>query len=246
MRHRGSRGTGSCRFDPGRSGTPISTHLEMTSRARGPPRERVRWASGDWAMDRPPDELRPGVTYTPRAGRAQWLVRVIVYPHSRRVQTPRSGSGRRRTRGSTPKRSASSSPRRRTPKRLGRVVARREEGDGVLARCRHDALGGLAGDERVQAAGDRVVDVVGRGAGDDARRCARRSGPSRNASGSRPGGLADAVDELAAADRRRRRSPATPSGRPPWTANGVQDVAPSAAASSALLPCSWWPSSGRW
>ena len=59
------------------------------------------------------------------------------------------------------------------PERLRCVVTCRNEGDAALAAVGHRALGGLAGDERVQAGGDGLVEVVGAGAGDDADRADR-------------------------------------------------------------------------
>src|SRR3954452_23704935 len=51
---------------------------------------------------------------------------------------------------------------------LGGVVAGGEEVHAGLPRARHRALDRLAGDERVEAGGDRVLEVVGAGAGHDA------------------------------------------------------------------------------
>src|SRR4051812_31401741 len=51
---------------------------------------------------------------------------------------------------------------------LGGVVAGGEEVHAGLARAGHRALDRLAGDERVEAGGDRVLEVVGARAGDDA------------------------------------------------------------------------------
>src|SRR4051794_40467089 len=51
---------------------------------------------------------------------------------------------------------------------LGGVVTGRQEVHAGLARAGHHPLGGLAGEERVEARGDRVLEVVGAGPGDDA------------------------------------------------------------------------------
>src|SRR3954447_11706153 len=51
---------------------------------------------------------------------------------------------------------------------LGGVVAGGEEVHAGLPRAGHRPLDRLAGDERVEAGGDRVLEVVGAGAGDDA------------------------------------------------------------------------------
>src|SRR3954447_2770320 len=50
---------------------------------------------------------------------------------------------------------------------LGGVMAGGEEVHAGLPRAGHRALDRLAGDERVEARGDRVLQVVGAGAGDD-------------------------------------------------------------------------------
>jgi hypothetical protein len=55
---------------------------------------------------------------------------------------------------------------------LGRVVAGCDEVHPGLLRAGHRALDRLAGDERVEARGDRVLEVVGARAGHDPGRCA--------------------------------------------------------------------------
>ena len=102
----------------------------------------------------------------------------------------------------TPKRSASSSPRRAHAERLGRVVAGGEEVDARLLRAGHHPLGRLAGQERVEARGDRVLQVVGAAARDDPDRAHRGRG--------RPGRPA-ARGRSPRARARRARPPAMPS-----------------------------------
>src|SRR4051812_50106513 len=53
---------------------------------------------------------------------------------------------------------------------LGGVVTRRDEGDAALAAVRHRALGGLAGEEGVEAEVGGLERVVGARARDDAQR----------------------------------------------------------------------------
>ena len=164
------------------------------------------------------------------------------------LATPQTGFGTSRKTWRRPKRSARCSPRRRTPKRLGGVVAGGDQVHAELAGERHRALGRLAGEERVRARGGRLGQVVGARAGDDRERCARAPGPRRSTSGSRAVAARDPLDELADVDalagQAARGSRSAGRGAAP---NGHERrSAPSARASSALLPSSGWASSGRW
>ena len=80
----------------------------------------------------------------------------------------RSGSEPPRIRCSTPNRSPSELPEPPHAERLGGVVAAGDEVRAALARVRHDVLGGLAGEERVEPLRDRLAEARRRGAGHDA------------------------------------------------------------------------------
>ena len=165
----------------------------------------------------PPCAVATSARYTARPGRAQ--------PHrigersSRRLRQTGFGTSTKTCR--TPKRSASSSPRRAHAEGLRRVVAGGEEVHAGLLRARHDALGRLAGEERVEARRrsrprgsrrprPRRSRSCARGRGRPGRPAAR--GPSRR--GTRATSSAG-VDAVAGEARRARRSRA-----PLCSANG--------------------------
>ena len=88
---------------------------------------------------------------------------------------------------------------------LGGVVAGGDEVQARLARLRHHALGGLAGEERVRAGGGGLGEVVGAGARDD-RHARTRAGPASNTSGSRAVIARDAREQLACSAVPRREA----------------------------------------
>ena len=104
----------------------------------------------------PMDRLHRG--YTASRGRAQ---RVRPERPRMRFGPFQTGFGTSTNSWRTPKRSATSSPRRRIAERLGGVVAGGDEVDAGLLRLTHGLLGGFAGEEGVQPGIDGVVQVPG-------------------------------------------------------------------------------------
>src|SRR4051794_10514957 len=144
---------------PWKIGTPISIHREMTSLrcipASRPSSVGVRWI----AM-----YLHPPRRFTER------VLRVSRVPVGA-TKSPQNAASNRVRRGdeavfdAEPVRHELSEPP--YAERLGGVVARCDEVRAALECVRHHVLGGLSGEECVEAERDRLAEARGRRAGHD-------------------------------------------------------------------------------
>src|SRR3954464_4032875 len=145
---------------PWKIGTPISIHREMTSRrcmpASRPSSVGVRWI----AMYLCPPRRLQSVS-----------LRVSVVPVGASKSSQIAASDRVRNRHEVvldPELRGQELPEPANAEGLGGVVAARDEVGAALASVRHDVLGGLAGEERVEPKGDRLAEARRRRAGHDA------------------------------------------------------------------------------
>ena len=230
-------------------------------------REPARWASGDLPSGGASWVVAGELTRCQHTGRRGWCTASFPLPArfgardcaivvsaraERRSGAPggafRSGSGRRRRRAATPNRRGEQVAEAADAERLRRVVAGGDEVDAGLARLEHHALDRLAGERARRAPASIAAPRYGEPPPETIPTERIRSGPSRKTSGSRPPTAPRTRSASSAGVDAVRREVAGHADRGRLAAPGTarQLEQPIAAASSALLPTSGWPSSGRW